>query len=138
MPDRSFPDSNILIYTDDHDMPKKQAVVMKLFERLRISGQGVVSTQVLQEYFAATTRKLGVPADIAYEKVRLFSKLQLVSVDLQIILEAIRLHQSYKFSFWDALIVQAALISGCSTVFTEDLQHKQRIKGVQIINPFID
>ncbi len=85
MPDRSFPDSNILIYTDDHDMPKKQAVVMKLFERLRISGQGVVSTQVLQEYFAATTRKLGVPADIAYEKIRLFSKLQLVSVDLQII-----------------------------------------------------
>lgn len=136
MPDRSFLDSNILIYTDDHDMPEKQIVAIKLFEKLRLSGQGVLSTQVLQEYFSAVTRKLKVPAKIAYEKIRLFARLQLVCVDSDIILEAIKLHIQYQFSFWDALIVQSALVSGCSTLFTEDLQHQQYVKGLQIINPF--
>ncbi|OQX16559.1 MAG: hypothetical protein BWK80_40080 [Desulfobacteraceae bacterium IS3] len=136
MTDFNFLDTNILVYTDDHDNPEKQSIAIELFEKVRLSGTGVVSTQVLQEYFVATTRKLKVPLDIAYEKIRLFARLRLIRIELSIILDAIEFHQLHHFSFWDALIIQTAISAGCSTLFSEDLQHRQHINNLQIINPF--
>ena len=137
MPARSFIDTNILIYTDDHDSPSKQERSLELIESARLSGNGVVSTQVLQEYFVTATRKLGVDPRIARRKVELFSHLNLVEVKPETILGAVDLHQLHQLSFWDSLIVRAALDSGCSELLTEDLSHQQQLDGLQIVNPFL-
>jgi len=136
MNDLSFFDTNILIYTDDHDAPEKQTRALDLIEQARSTNTGFVSTQVLQEYFVAATRKLGVPVTIARRKVELFSHLNLVQVGVENILSAIDLHRLYGFSFWDALIVDCALGGGCNVLITEDLQHGQRVNGLEIRNPF--
>ncbi len=133
---RSFFDTNILVYTDDHDAPQKQVKSLDLLEEARTEGWGVVSTQVLQEYFATTTRRLGVPAEIARRKVELFSRLDLVLLDLPDILGAIDLHRLHRLGFWDALVVRAAKRAGCVRVLTEDLQHGSLVDGVRIVNPF--
>jgi predicted nucleic acid-binding protein len=132
---RSFFDSNILVYTDDHDAPKKQTAALNLVEEARLQRSGVISTQVLQEYFA-TTRKLKVRPEIARRKVEIFARLDVVQVDLDLILCAIDLHRLHALSFWDALIVRAALANGCTVLYSEDLQTGQRLNGLQIVNPF--
>lgn len=136
MPARSFLDSNVLAYTDDHDAPRKQARALDLLADARRNGTGVVSTQVLQEYFVAATRKLGVSTDIARRKVELFARMDLVVIDLADILAAVDLHRMHQLSFWDALIVRAAQKTACSVLYTEDLQDGRRFNGLSIINPF--
>ena len=136
MKDRSFVDTNILVYTDDHDSPDKQQRALELVEQARLTGNGVLSTQVLQEYFVTATRKLGVDAGIARRKVELFSHLNLVQVDLETILAAVDLHRLHRFSFWDALIIRFAIDAGCSFLYTEDMQHGRRLGGLEFVNPF--
>lgn len=136
MSDRSFLDSNILVYTDDHDAPDKRERALALIERARKDQSGVVSTQVLQEYFVAATRKLGVDPGLARRKVELFGKLDLVQIDLEVILDAIDRTRLDQFSFWDALIISAARRGGCTVLFSEDMQHGRAITGLKIINPF--
>lgn len=138
MSGRSFLDTNVLAYTDDHDAPRKQAIALELIERARRDASGVLSTQVLQEYFVAATRKLGVPARIARRKVELFARLQLVRLDLDHVLGAIDLHRLHSLSFWDALVLRAAADAGCRSLYTEDLQPGLRIEGVEVVNPFAE
>jgi len=136
MPGLSFLDSNILIYTDDRGAPAKQRAALDLIEHCRRFDNGVVSVQVLQEYFTIATRKLGVDRAIARRKVELFGQLHLVETCLDDVLAAIDLHRLHEFSFWDALIVRSALRTGCRTLYSEDLQHGRRIEGLQFLNPF--
>lgn len=136
MPARSFLDTNVLVCTDDRDTPKKRARALELYAECRRGGRGVVSTQVLQEYFVASTRKLGVPADVARRKTELFGKLHVVTLRLEDILAAADLHRLHGLSFWDALIVRAALASGCSRLYSEDLQTGWRVEGLEVVNPF--
>jgi predicted nucleic acid-binding protein len=137
MPGRSFIDSNVLVYTDDRGEPRKQEAALGLLESCRRRSTGVVSSQVLQEYFAAATRQLGVPAEIARRKVELFARFDLVLIGLEDILGAIDLHRLHGFSVWDALIVRAATRSGCSVLYSEHLRAGQRIEGLEIVNPFL-
>ena len=137
MSGRSFLDSNILVYTDDHDEPAKQAKALNILEETRLASTGVLSTQVLQEYFVAATRRLGVPAPIAREKVEVLSHYEVVVINVEDVLAAIDLHRLHEFSFWDGLIIRAALASGCSLLFSEDMQHGRRIGGLQVVNPFL-
>ncbi len=136
MPARSFLDTNILVYTDDHDAPEKQARALELVAELRGAGNGVLSTQVLQEYFAVATRKLGVPAQVARRKVELFARNELIVLGLDHILPAIDLTRLHSISFWDALIVQAAKAAHCSTLYSEDLQVGAAFEGLRVVNPF--
>jgi predicted nucleic acid-binding protein len=122
---RSFLDTNALLYTDDHDAPAKQTTALDLFASVRVDKTGVLSTQVLQEYFAAATRKL-----------ELFAHLNLVLIDLPDILGAIDLHRLHQFSIWDALIVRAAQQARYAVLYSEDFQHGQHIDGLEIVNPF--
>jgi predicted nucleic acid-binding protein len=134
---RSFFDTNVLVYTDDQDAPEKRDRATALYEECHGSRQAVVSTQVLQEYFVTVTRKLGVAAEIARRKTELFGRMQLVRPDLQDLLGAVDLHRLHGFSFWDALIVRAALVSACRRLYTEDLQHGRKIDGLEVVNPFV-
>ncbi len=133
---RNFLDTNILLYTDDHDAPEKRDLALSLIERCRTEQSGVISTQVLQEYYVAATRKLAVPAEIARRKVQLFARFSIVKAEVEDILAAVDLHRLHKISFWDALIVRAAQESGCAYLFTEDLHHGWKVDGVRVVNPF--
>jgi predicted nucleic acid-binding protein len=133
---RSFFDANVLVYTDDQDARRKQTKALELVEEARLGGWGVVSTQILQEYFVAATTKLRVPPEIARRKVELFGRLDLVLIDLPDILAAVDLLRLHAISFWDALVLRAAHRAGCTVLLTEDLQHGARYDGVEVRNPF--
>lgn len=133
---RSFLDTNVLVYTDDGDAPSKQEAALDLVESASIGGWGVVSTQVLQEYFAVVTRKLGLPADVARAKVEIFGRLDVAIIELADILAGIDLHRLHGIGFWDGLIIQAARSAGCRILYTEDLQHGRRFDGLEVVNPF--
>jgi predicted nucleic acid-binding protein len=137
MPGRSFLDSNLLVYSDDHGAPRKQETALALLDACRRRSSGVVSSQVLQEYFVAATRKLRVPAEIARRKVEIFARFDLFVIGLDDVLGAIDLHRLHQFSLWDALVVRAAIRSGCSILYSEDLQHGRRVEGLEIVNPFL-
>jgi predicted nucleic acid-binding protein len=133
---RFFLDTNVIAYADDLDNPGKQSVALGLLERGYADSSGVISLQVLQEYFVTATRKLGVSTTDARRKVELLSRLELVRLDAQDVLAAIDLQGLHGFSFWDALIVQAALLSRCSVLYSEDMQSGLRLGPLQIVNPF--
>lgn len=131
-----FLDSNVLVYTDDHGAPAKQAVALALVESGHASSTTFVSTQVLEEYFSAATRKLGVPIPVARAKVELFARLNVALIDVDDILAAIDMQRLHQLSFWDGLLVQSARRAGCATLLTEDLQDGRRFDGLVIRNPF--
>src|SRR5208337_3741754 len=133
---RSFFDTNIIIYGDDKSAPAKQRRALDLLAEHRRAGSGVVSLQVLQEYFVTVTRKLHVDARIARRKVELLAEFDVAAPEVADILAAIDLHRLHGFSFWDALVLRAAKQAGCSVVFSEDLQEAREIDGVYIVNPF--
>jgi predicted nucleic acid-binding protein len=135
MPVRSFFDTNILVYADDQADAAKQRRAVELFNEHRRARTGVVSLQVLQEYFVTVTRKLQVDARTARRRVELLAKFDVVVPEISDILAAIDLHRLHGFSFWDALILRAAKQAGCSVLFTEDMQETREIDGVRIVNP---
>ena len=136
MKERSFFDTNILIYTDESAFPEKQAKAIQLLDDGWNSGNIVLSTQVLQEYFAASTRKLGVKPEIAQRKIGLLAHLNIISIEHGDIVQAIDIHRLHSFSFWDALIIRMAQKSSCTVLYSEDFQHGQQIGDVRVTNPF--
>lgn len=133
---RSFFDTNVLVYTDDKSAPAKQRRALALLAEHRRSRTGVVSLQVLQEYFVAATRKLHVDASVARRKVELLAELDVAIPEVGDILAAIDLHRLHQFSFWDALILQSAKQAGCGVLFSENMQQARQIDGLRIVNPF--
>lgn len=134
---RSFFDTNVLAYSDDKAFPAKQRRAVELVAEHRRAGTGVVSLQVLQEYFVTVTRKLGIDDAVACRKVELLAEFDVVAPDVADILAAIDLHRLHGFSFWDALILRSAKQAGCRVLLTEDLQDRQEVDGVRIVNPFV-
>jgi predicted nucleic acid-binding protein len=132
---RSFLDTNILVYADDRAAPAKQRRALELIAEHRRAATGVVSLQVLQEYFVVVTRKLQVDARIARRKIELLAEFDVATPDVGDILAAIDLHRLHSFSFWDALIIRSAKQSGCRVLLSEDVQSRD-VDGLHVINPF--
>jgi predicted nucleic acid-binding protein len=135
--ERCFLDTNILVYADDRDAGPKKATAQSILKEALTTASGVLSTQVLQEFFVVATKKLGVDAEVARRKVELLSTLDIVKIDVEEVLAAIDLHRLHSISFWDALIVRCAATAGCARLLSEDLQHGRTIVGVRIENPFL-
>ncbi len=133
---RSFFDTNVLVYTDDNSSRAKQRQAVALVAEHRRDNTGVVSIQVLQEYFVAATAKLRVDSPTARRKVELLGEFDVVTPGLSDVLAAIDLHRLHRFSFWDALIIRSAQQAGCSILFSEDMQDLRDIDGLKIVNPF--
>ncbi len=132
----AFFDTNILIYTDDASSPEKQQRAVDLFTSHFARRTAIVSLQVLQEYFAAATRKLRLEPEVAKRKVELLARGIVVRFEPRDIVSAIELHRLHRISFWDALIVHAARQSGASVLYSEDLQAGSVLGGVRVVNPF--
>jgi predicted nucleic acid-binding protein len=133
---RSFIETNILVYADDAFDPRKQQLALDLVVDLRTRQEGVLSTQVLQEYFVTATRKLGLEAHFAHQRVTQFGRFELIQPTLDMLLAAMDLQQNHSLSFGDALIVQTASGARCRVLYNEDMQAGARIGEVLIVNPF--
>ncbi|MBI4957301.1 MAG: PIN domain-containing protein [Myxococcales bacterium] len=135
---RSFVDTSVLVYAEDRDAGPKHRVARDLLVELWNSRQGVVSVQVLQEFYVAVTKKPKRPLRPAkaLEIVREYLTWQVVENTPELLVAAVELHQKAHLSFWDAAVVQAAIEAGCSRLYTEDLNPGQRFGGVVLENPF--
>jgi len=133
---RTFIDSNILIYTYDDGAPAKRDRSRALVHGLMESGTGVISTQVMQEFVAVASRKLGLPPLTAKAALRIWASLDTVQITPDLVHAAIDEMVLHRLSFWDSLIVAAAASAHCAELLTEDLHHGQTIRGVTVRNPF--
>ena len=134
---RTFLDTNILVYADDAACPGKQCKAIELITGHRSLRTGVLSLQVLQEYFVTVTRKLKLDSAIARDQVEYFAGFELAIPAVNDILAAIDLHRLHCFSYWDALVLRMAKQSGCRRILSENMQHGRIVNGVEIVNPFL-
>jgi predicted nucleic acid-binding protein len=134
---RTFLDTSVLVYCDDESEPAKQQRALEVLDEHTRARTGVVSLQVLQEYFVTACRKLGLDAGTARRKVEIFAMLDVAEPKVSDILTAIDLHRLHGFSYWDALVLRMAKQSGCRVVLSEDMQHGRVVDGVEIVNPFL-
>ena len=139
MSDKVFFDTNVLVYAFDQAEPDKGAIARRLIHDFGAQGNLVLSTQVLQEFYVAVTKagKSILPHEEAEEIVNDFAEFPLLQVDRTIISLAMKRHQAGAFSFWDSLIVESALRSGCALLLTEDMQDGLTIDSLTIRNPFV-
>lgn len=136
--DSVFFDTNILVYANDTATADKRAVARQLISETIITDSGCISAQVLSEFWVTVTGKFTVPLDrdLAERQIALFSSFRIVPVDAGIVLQAIRIQERYRISFWDAQIVAASAHAGCRVLYSEDLQDGATYDGVQVVNPF--
>jgi predicted nucleic acid-binding protein len=140
MRDKCFVDTNILVYAHDRSAGIKHLRAKRLLERLWESGQGVLSTQVLQELCFNLRRKAGnpLPVDEVRILIREYSTWEIVTNTPESVLMALDVEMRYRVSFWDALILQAAAFSGASILYSEDLAAGQHYGSIQVVNPLAD
>ena len=138
MSDRAFVDTNVLVYAHDLDAGERHVVAARLVAELWETRGAVISTQVLQEFYVNATRKIPspLPRAKAREVVKAYSVWQTEVIGPAEIALASELEEQQRLSFWDALIVAAALKGGASTILSEDLSPGRNISGVRIENPF--
>ena len=136
MPDRSFIDTNVLVYAEASDAPVKQQAALVLLKQLYETGTGVLSTQVLQEYCNVAIKKLKLPARHIRAQLDLYEQFEVVQVTPAIIRAGLDLHQTRSVSFYDALILASAETAGCNVLFSEDMNTGEVMAGVRILNPF--
>jgi len=134
----SFVDTNILVYAEDRDAKGKHEVARDLMVDLWNGRDGVLSVQVLQEFYVTVTRKLKKPFEAAraLDIVREYLSWPVIENTGKLLVEAVELQQRAQLSFWDAMVVRAAMNAGCERLYTEDLNAGQRFGSVLIVNPF--
>ena len=139
MSDKIFVDTNILVYAHDIDAGMKQKTAKRIISELWESRSGLLSTQVIQEFYVTLTRKIPKPLKRAAARgiIRTYFSWEVIIIEPSQILHAIEIEDRYKLSFWDALVVSTAFAGNTGTIVTEDLNHGQIIEGVRIVNPFL-
>jgi predicted nucleic acid-binding protein len=141
MSDRVFVDTNILVYAYDRSEPEKQQQALIVLDSLALAKAGVISTQVMAEFFVTITRKITAPLSVNQAYERLTNYMQAWSVvDLTslVVLEAARGVRDYQFNFWDAQIWATARLNQIPVVFSEDFSVGAVIEGVRFVNPFVE
>ena len=135
---KTFFDTNVLVYAFDVDAPAKRKKAALLLSERAAAGEVLISTQVLQEFYVAVTRKLAQPLaeEAALVATRELTAFPIINVDANLVLAAIRSSREHRISFWDALIVEAARSGGASVLYSEDFNDGQRFDGAMVKNPF--
>ena len=132
-----FFDTNVLVYVFDRTESIKQARAQDLVTGHMTARDMVLSTQVLQELYVTLTRKKQLGAADALEVVTTFAQERIVPASADLVLRGLALSQQRQLSAWDALIVQAALQAGCTTLYSEDFQNGARFDELVVVNPFV-
>ena len=137
MSDKTFVDTNVLIYAHDIDAKAKHEAAKRVLQELWSERTGVLSMQVLQEFYVNVTRR--IPHPISKESARLVVSTYTtwcIDTTPAEISSAFRIEDEAHIGFWDALIVASAVKSGANRLLSEDLKAGQIISGVRVVNPF--
>lgn len=134
----AFIDTNILLYAHDHDAGDKQTAAAALLASLWEHRCGVLSPQVLQEFLVNSVRKPQRPIALAQARdiIRAYGTWVVHDTDVASVLRATDLMELTGYSFWDSLILASAEASGAELLYSEDMQHGQKVAGLEIRNPF--
>ena len=133
---RVFFDTNVLVYAVDEAFPAKRSAALELIDAHARAGDGAISTQVLQEFYVAATRRLGIEPQAAKQLVSDFQVFDVVQITTELVEEGIDQSILAQLSLWDGLIVVAARTARCETLYSEDLNDGQSMGGVTVVNPF--
>lgn len=140
MSDRFFLDTNIFVYSFDQSAPAKARRAAQLIREALTAQKGVISYQVVQEFFNVALKRFSQPmqaADAGQYLIAVFRPLLAVHSSQALYAEALFLHAQSRLSWYDSLIVAAAIQARCEILFSEDLQHGQRFGTLQVRNPFL-
>ena len=132
-----FVDTNILIYAHDREAGRKHERARQLIAHLWTTGQGALSTQVLQELCVNLCRRVAhpLPSDEIASLIEDYLSWEIVINTPQAIVAALGIEARYKVSYWKALILHAAESCGAAILYSEDLSHGQRYGAVEVVNP---
>jgi len=136
MAGRSFIDTNVLVYAEASDEPLKQQAALTLIKRLYENNEGVLSTQVLQEYCNVALKKLRLSSTHIRAQLDLYEQFEVVQVTPAIIRAGLDLQQIRSVSFFDSIVLASAHAAGCNVIWSEDMNTGEVINGMQITNPF--
>jgi len=139
MAQKYFVDTNILIYAHDRSAGVKHDRARQLLEHLWTTGEGVLSTQVLQELCINLRRKVAhpLPVEEVRHLIQDYLSWEVIVNQPESVLQALEIEMRHKISFWDALILQAAESSGAAVLYSEDLSSGQNYGTVRVINPLL-
>ena len=137
MNDRTFIDTNVLVYAHDVDAGPKRTIAASILRDLWNAGLGVLSMQVLQEFYVNVTRKIAAPLskETARQVVHTYAAWCVETTQTEIS-AAFRIEDESRLGFWDSLILAAAAKAGAVRILSEDLNPQQMIAGVRVENPF--
>ena len=133
-------DTNILVYAYDPEDEQKSRRAIEVLTQLELGKRGVLSTQILNEFFNTVTRNIPNPLELSSARVtvqRFIEHWRIVPVTTDVVQEGMRGTIEYQLAFWDSLIWAAAKLNDVDTILSEDFSHGQIIEGVQVINPFL-
>lgn len=134
---RRFLDTNVVVYAYDSSAGDKQTIAQQVLRDAATSRNGVISVQVLGEFFHATvTRKKLLIVDKARIAIAALRHLEVFGLETVTVEQAIDFHERFQLRYWDALIMATAKLSGCASVLSEDLNEGQNYDGVVVVNPF--
>jgi len=139
MNDRFFLDTNLFVYTFDDTAPAKAKKAAQLIRRAADTGEGIISYQVVQEFFNVAFRRFAQPMSAAEAEQYLITVLRpLLAVHSSpaLYFSALRIAERYRISWYDSLIIAAAQEGQCEKLYSENFQHRQKIQGVRVENPF--
>jgi len=140
MPDKVFFDTNIFVYCFDQSSPEKMTISRELLFKFSLKESSVISYQVLQEFLNVCYKLNGsstLPKPVFnFIKQEMYVRWQ-VNPSIKLYEKATDIKRKYQFSFYDSLIIAAAIEAKCATLFSEDLQHQQKVESVEILNPYV-
>ena len=139
MSGRYFLDTNIFVYAFDENAPAKAKRAAQLIHRAADTGEGIVSYQVVQEFFHVALRRFSKPMttwEAEQYLITVFRPLLAIQSSPAIYVDALRICGNYRLAWYDSLIVAAALEGGCEILYSEDLQDGRQMEGLRIQNPF--
>jgi predicted nucleic acid-binding protein len=134
-----FIDTNIIVYSFDDRQPAKRERSLDLIKDALITGRGMISTQVIQEFLNVATQKFSVPmkAEDASAFLRfVLNPICQIYPDLALFETCLELQAETCYSFYDSLILAAAVQGGCEILYSEDLQDGQQVRSLKIVNPY--
>ena len=133
-------DTNVLVYAYDPRDERKTSRAIEVLTQLEADERGVLSTQVLSEFYSTVTRKIPNPLDPSDARLtvsRLAERWEILPVTADVVQEGIRASIRYQLSYWDGLVWAAAKLNNVETILSEDFSHGQVIEGVRVVNPFL-
>ncbi|HUO35986.1 MAG TPA: PIN domain-containing protein [Candidatus Acidoferrum sp.] len=137
MSGRTFVDTNVLIYAHDSEAGAKREIAREIIGDLWDERSGLLSVQVLQEFYVNATRKIAVPLSTASARAVVAAyKTWCIPPAIEDVADAFRAEDEARIGFWDALVIASATRSGAARILSEDLNAGQSIRGIKIENPF--